>query len=279
LSYYKVGDNSRDASVYLGPASAISVAEGATLEMTLTHPGAAFAIKAVQGGEGWDDLAGLSAMKLVFDGQDDNSTKKLEAAGVAYADEQLPAAEDFDDPTNFVIGELVVGKASESTGTYGPVTLKLVNLENNRTSSGSAGPEALYVDTLTITYGGTFYTTTNSQGHALLPYDLFYLNGGDPKRLYKGDANLDGMVNVQDMSILSTNWGKDSAVWAEADFNGDRLVNLQDLGILTSNWGLGVPSEKAGTALPELKDLDADGILDIDDVRAILKDLAKQEGD
>ncbi len=59
-----------------------------------------------------------------------------------------------------------------------------------------------------------------------------------------GDANLDGAVNVQDLSILATNWGKDPAVWVEGNLNGqapggDTVVNVQDLSILATNWGFG----------------------------------------
>ena len=66
-----------------------------------------------------------------------------------------------------------------------------------------------------------------------------------------GDANLDGKVNVQDLSILATNWMKDPAVWAEGNFNDDTVVNVQDLSILATNWtgGAAAVPEPASLAL------------------------------
>ncbi len=49
-----------------------------------------------------------------------------------------------------------------------------------------------------------------------------------------GDANGDGTVNVQDLSILLTNWKTN---YPAADFNGDQTVNVLDLSILLSKWG------------------------------------------
>ena len=67
-----------------------------------------------------------------------------------------------------------------------------------------------------------------------------------------GDANLDGAVNVQDLSILATNWGLDPAAWEEGNFNDDAVVNVQDLSILATNWGAGgaeVPEPTSAAAL------------------------------
>jgi len=52
-----------------------------------------------------------------------------------------------------------------------------------------------------------------------------------------GDASLDGVVNIQDLSILATNWEKQPSFWDEGDFNGDAEVNIQDLSMLATNWG------------------------------------------
>jgi len=53
-----------------------------------------------------------------------------------------------------------------------------------------------------------------------------------------GDANVDGSVNVGDLGILATNYGRtDSPGWRFGDFNLDGTVNVGDLGILATNYG------------------------------------------
>ena len=64
-----------------------------------------------------------------------------------------------------------------------------------------------------------------------------------------GDANLDGKVNVTDLGILSTNFGKKSGeVWAQGDFNYDGAVNVTDLGLLATNFGKSVSPAAAAVS-------------------------------
>ena len=59
-------------------------------------------------------------------------------------------------------------------------------------------------------------------------------------RRVPGDANLDGVVDDQDASILSSHWQQQSgATWAMGDFNGDYAVNDIDATIMAVNWGNG----------------------------------------
>lgn len=64
-----------------------------------------------------------------------------------------------------------------------------------------------------------------------------------------GDANLDGVVNLQDFNVLAANFGSSSANWLTGDFNGDGLVNLADFNILAANFG--VTASAAGGPTPE----------------------------
>jgi hypothetical protein len=59
---------------------------------------------------------------------------------------------------------------------------------------------------------------------------------------YKGDTNLDGIVNVLDLVNLAINWQSTNAVWAGGDFNYDGTVNSTDLAMLSEGWQLGVGS-------------------------------------
>ena len=62
-----------------------------------------------------------------------------------------------------------------------------------------------------------------------------------------GDANLDGLVNEEDASILATYWQTLSgATWAMGDFNNDGMVNDIDATLMAANWG-----SVANAAVPE----------------------------
>ena len=51
------------------------------------------------------------------------------------------------------------------------------------------------------------------------------------------DFNSDSVVNVTDLSILATNWGRTTATHAQGDANSDGTINIYDLSILASQWG------------------------------------------
>jgi autotransporter-associated beta strand protein len=57
---------------------------------------------------------------------------------------------------------------------------------------------------------------------------------------YYGDSNLDRKVDVTDLGILATNYGKTvTNGFLQGDFNGDGKVDVTDLGILATDYGLG----------------------------------------
>ncbi|KKM77706.1 hypothetical protein LCGC14_1367340, partial [marine sediment metagenome] len=52
-----------------------------------------------------------------------------------------------------------------------------------------------------------------------------------------GDINGDGAVNITDLGIIATNWGRDGLTREDGDFTGDGTVTVTDLGVVASNWG------------------------------------------
>ena len=126
---------------------------------------------------------------------------------------------------------LIVGGG---TGTSG---LLIVDYADNLLDYAA---QALYVDNLEFLAGGYIEDA---------PLNLYYRNGGSPKRFIRGDATLDGMVNVGDLGVLAGNWGAAGASWSRGDFNGDRIVNVGDLAILASHWGGVTPNPP--TSVPE----------------------------
>ena len=62
-----------------------------------------------------------------------------------------------------------------------------------------------------------------------------------------GDANGDGRVDVNDLTIVLTNFGQTGMTWSQGDFNGDRKVDVNDLTILLTNFGSVASSSAAGS--------------------------------
>ena len=52
-----------------------------------------------------------------------------------------------------------------------------------------------------------------------------------------GDANLDGRVDVNDLTIVLTNFGRTGMTWSRGDFTGDGTVDINDLTIVLANFG------------------------------------------
>jgi chitodextrinase len=52
-----------------------------------------------------------------------------------------------------------------------------------------------------------------------------------------GDINVDGAVNIYDLSILALNYEKSGMTRAQGDLTGDGTVNIYDLSMLASYWG------------------------------------------
>lgn len=72
----------------------------------------------------------------------------------------------------------------------------------------------------------------------------------------RGDANLDKVVNLEDLARLATNFGQSGKGWAEGDFTFDGNVDLADLAQLATNFGLKLNAqggEGAGSMGGELR--------------------------
>ena len=67
-----------------------------------------------------------------------------------------------------------------------------------------------------------------------------------------GDANRDGKVDINDLTIVLTNFGLSGSVLnsteADGDFNGDGRVDINDLTIVLAHFGQTVASSAAGMA-------------------------------
>ncbi len=67
-----------------------------------------------------------------------------------------------------------------------------------------------------------------------------------------GDANLDGGVDINDLTVVLANYNQSSATWQQGDSNGDGQVDINDLTIVLSHYGQSLGSSAAGmSAVPE----------------------------
>ena len=51
-----------------------------------------------------------------------------------------------------------------------------------------------------------------------------------------GDANRNGIVDIQDHLSTANNWQQSHNNWAAGDLNGDGIVDIQDFTIVANNW-------------------------------------------
>jgi T5SS/PEP-CTERM-associated repeat protein len=162
------------------------------------------------------------------------------------------------------------------------VTQHLQSLSVSSTGSVSAAsvaPSLLVLNTSTLNFPGgagtldlttnellaqaaassvrTFITTgriVSSNSNAIRGLGYKDLGGGVTEVRYtlRGDATLDGTVDVGDLGALATNYGLTTGgIWAGGDFNYDGKVDVGDLGLLATNYGaslgIGPAAEPAST--------------------------------
>ena len=88
-----------------------------------------------------------------------------------------------------------------------------------------------------------------------MSFDSFRTVGGP---ITPGDANLDGVVDDDDLSLLLANWNQDATGdpdggWGRGEFNGEPPVQDDDLSLLLANWTVaGRVPEPASLALAAL---------------------------
>ena len=67
-----------------------------------------------------------------------------------------------------------------------------------------------------------------------------------------GDANLDGITNIGDFSLLASNYNSPGSVWGTGDFNYDGVTGIGDFSLLAANYNQSVAASAARPgAVPE----------------------------
>ncbi len=98
------------------------------------------------------------------------------------------------------------------------------------------------------------------QNPTATPFNLFftpaYLTNSPAVVLQRGrsgDANYDGKVDINDLTIVLANYYTTGATWSTGDFNGDGRVDINDLTIVLANYNetLGASGPAGLSAVPE----------------------------
>jgi hypothetical protein len=104
-------------------------------------------------------------------------------------------------------------------------------------NSGSTWSQITSANAPDLTFNGTYYSfiATGSGGAGLGFNGYDYAVVGTPE--VPGDANLDGKVDINDLTIVLAHYGNSSAIWNTGDFNGDGRVDINDLTIVLAHYG------------------------------------------
>ena len=52
-----------------------------------------------------------------------------------------------------------------------------------------------------------------------------------------GDANLDGTVDINDLTVVLSHYGQTGMTWSQGEFTGDGTVDINDLTIVLAHYG------------------------------------------
>lgn len=147
---------------------------------------------------------------------------------------------------NFSIDTTPPNAFSVNVSIQGPTPTFTFSTSDNINGSGMANYD-ISVD------GGSYFTTSSPYlngplgdgGHTItvrakdnvqnttLSTATFSINYRASYLITKADFNIDGKVDLSDLSILAQYWQKNTS---QGDANGDGKVDLSDLGVLAQNW-------------------------------------------
>ena len=68
---------------------------------------------------------------------------------------------------------------------------------------------------------------------------------------HPGDANLDGEVDVLDLTAVANHFAAGDATWFEGDFNSDGAVDVLDLAAVANHFGWTAGAAAGAAAVPE----------------------------
>ena len=107
-----------------------------------------------------------------------------------------------------------------------------------------------------ISTGDTAFDLTGDDAVDDGDVDAWLTEAGEAKGfsgpIRRGDADLNGLVDAQDLNTLGINWQSDTLTsWCQADFNHDGVADAADLNFTGINWQSDITAPGAANAVPE----------------------------
>jgi autotransporter-associated beta strand protein len=178
---------------------------------------------------------------------------------------RLTGANAYSGSTTLAGGPLILGKSAQApvlTGAGGGI---INSGELILDYSGGGTDPALTVQSILSSGNGNNFqsgqirtTNTADPNRAIGYLDDTAHSQVIIRNTFRGDANLDGVVNALDFNALATNFGTaGTKVWSQGDFNYSGAVDTTDFMLLSQNFGQTalpsspLPAPVLGTLVPE----------------------------
>ena len=145
---------------------------------------------------------------------------------------------------------VVVGQSSDSDGN--PIAFIWDSVSGFRNMNAVYGPTGYNV----IPSGWSLYDAVSIDNRGDIAGDAETNTGSYVGFVIRawlpGDANGDGKVDINDLTIVLSHYGQTGQTWSTGDFIGDGTVDINDLTIVLANYNQSLGSPAAGmAAVPE----------------------------
>jgi hypothetical protein len=84
-----------------------------------------------------------------------------------------------------------------------------------------------------------------------LPSDMSGMPALVVKTVLPGDANLDGTVDINDLTVVLAHYGQTGMTWSQGEFTGDGTVDINDLTVVLAHYNQSVGAPAGLAAVPE----------------------------
>jgi hypothetical protein len=136
---------------------------------------------------------------------------------------------------------------------YGALAMNQLFTVYARQNAAAVTPLATANGTLYWTYVASGLTA-GSGAAGQLADGMYFVQldsaGGGVETVLPGDANLDGKVDINDLTIVLAHYGQTGMTWGQGEFTGNGTVDINDLTIVLANYGQGVGAGSLAT-VPE----------------------------